>query len=109
MGRPGMWLAIRTGMRCFALLTASLATACGAAGDSSPPDAAPPLPDAAGASGCPGNVRPSIDDCFVGAHFAECGGTGAEPMLGCDVAASPDVCRWFSGGCVAAEYEASPC
>ncbi len=52
---------------------------------------------------CPG-ARPSIADCFQGAFFAECGGSGAAKF-----ACTDSDCKWFTGGCVAAEYTASDC
>src|SRR5687768_7756349 len=53
---------------------------------------------------CPGE-RPPIDQCYRGAFFAECGGTG-DPRFACDAAGD---CRWFTASCVAAGYETSPC
>lgn len=54
--------------------------------------------------GCPGDA-PSLSSCFVGFGFVECGGTG-EPAFACD---SLGDCTWFSDGCVAQGYVASPC
>lgn len=53
---------------------------------------------------CPGE-RPPIDQCYRGAFFAECGGSG-DPRFACDEAGD---CRWFTASCVAAGYETSPC
>lgn len=47
----------------------------------------------------------SIDDCFVGAFFAECGGE-APPRLGCR---EEEGCYWFAGGNVATGFVASDC
>lgn len=54
---------------------------------------------------CPGD-RPTIADCYVGEFFADCGGTGAEPVLGCDGQGS---CLWFTGGCAPEGFAGSTC
>lgn len=46
----------------------------------------------------------TIDDCFRGVPFADCGGTG-DPAIGC----SSDECLWFTGGCMPRSYDASFC
>lgn len=66
--------------------------------------------------GCTGTPeeRPPLEDCFVGAFFAECGGEGP-PRLACldDISVHLGVpehsCLWFSGGQLAAGYTASRC
>src|SRR5262245_54408039 len=70
---------------------ALVVAACG--GSESPPD-----------DGCPG-PQPALADCFAGNFFADCGGDG-EPRLACS---DTEGCMWFSGGCVAAGFEASSC
>jgi hypothetical protein len=54
---------------------------------------------------CPGE-RPAIADCYVGEFFADCGGTGDEPVLGCD---DQGRCLWFTGGCAPDGYDGSSC
>ena len=54
---------------------------------------------------CPGD-RPTIADCYVGEFFADCGGTGDEPVLGCNDQAG---CLWFTGGCAPEGYVGSTC
>lgn len=56
------------------------------------------------ASDCPAE-RPALSSCYRGAQFADCGGEGT-PRFGC---AEGLDCRWFTGGCVAAEYVAWSC
>src|SRR5258706_6454333 len=54
---------------------------------------------------CPGE-RPAIADCYVGEFFADCGGTGNEPVLGCNDQGS---CLWFTGGCAPDGFVGSDC
>ena len=54
---------------------------------------------------CPGE-RPAIADCYVGEFFADCGGTGEAPVLGCNEQGS---CLWFTGGCAPEGYVGSSC
>lgn len=54
---------------------------------------------------CPGE-RPTIADCYVGEFFADCGGTGDEPVLGCN---DQGRCWWFTGGCAPEGFEGSSC
>src|SRR5262245_7773616 len=89
-----------------------LSTACGGEDpgstiDADVIDAAVVTPDAIPLS-CPAE-RPSLDDCFVGDAFADCGGTGDAPILACRMLSDWRECRWFAGGCVATGYEPSPC
>jgi hypothetical protein len=58
----------------------------------------------ASSSSCDG-PPPRLDACFIGGFFADCGGAGS-PALACHENGD---CRWFTGGCVAAEYETAPC
>lgn len=52
-----------------------------------------------------GRLEPA-DECFWGAQFADCGGTGT-PRFACQPAGL--ACRWFTGGVVAEGYLAWPC
>lgn len=52
-------------------------------------------------TGCDG---PSIETCWQGAFYADCGGLGV-PTYACE----GEDCRWFVGGNVAANFEASSC
>jgi hypothetical protein len=46
-------------------------------------------------------MLPPLSECFRGAAFAECGGSG-EPTLYCDPAGLH--CMWFEGACAAIEF-----
>jgi hypothetical protein len=87
--------------RGVALVAAVVATAgCGGGGaarDAGVIDARDP------AEAC-GGARPDVSSCFRGNFFADCGGD-AGPVLAC----ADEDCRWFTGGCVAAGYQPSPC
>jgi hypothetical protein len=50
-------------------------------------------------------TRPRLMDCRTGFFFADCGGD-SEPVLACSWL---NDCRWFLHGCVAEEYDPSPC
>jgi len=67
--------------------------ACGCAEEGQPP-----------VSFCPVTPPVSLDECFSGRFFAECGGTGA-PTFAC----SSDDCRWFVAGCAPEGYVRSAC
>jgi hypothetical protein len=52
----------------------------------------------------------SLDDCFVGDFFAECGARGSSTLACSPSARSGRVgCYWFDGPCVPAGFEASEC
>ncbi len=53
---------------------------------------------------CPG-APPTLDDCFVGRNYADCGGTAA-PVFACSQQGD---CRWFLAGCTPADYRRSGC
>lgn len=56
---------------------------------------------------CPG--APTLEDCFRGIAFADCGGDG-EPVIGCGVEGNAfGGCLWFTGGCVADDFETGTC
>lgn len=55
------------------------------------------------ASGCPG-PSPALTSCYVGFMFAECGGDGPARL-----ACREYECLWFTGGCIADGFVASPC
>jgi hypothetical protein len=63
-------------------------------------------PDASGCAVTPG----SLDECFVGDFFAECGPSGA-PGLACSPSgrAGGRGCFWFSGPCVPPGFSLSAC
>ncbi|MCA9579606.1 MAG: hypothetical protein R3B40_04400 [Polyangiales bacterium] len=48
----------------------------------------------------------ALDDCYVGAFFADCGGEGT-PRFACPETSGS--CRWFTGGTVAEGYVAWSC
>lgn len=52
-----------------------------------------------------GGPRPALLECQNGIAWSDCGGASAEPRFACRGAD----CRWFVGGCVAAEFDASQC
>lgn len=50
-------------------------------------------------------AKQPLSECFNGRAFSDCGGPGP-PIFAC----SEDLgCRWFSGGCAARDFVASPC
>lgn len=57
-------------------------------------------------AGCTDGVPdPTVEDCFSGDYFADCGGQ-AESRYACR---SDGECKWFTGGVVADEFVASDC
>jgi hypothetical protein len=94
--------------RYCSVTVAALAVAC-----TTPPES--PARFDSGTLGVPGDAaadsvvacpapRLSIDDCFRGITFANCGGS-AEPALGCNESG----CLWFEGGCYPNEYSPGRC
>ena len=50
-----------------------------------------------------------LTDCFEGAYFADCGGSG-HPRIACSDARSfAEACRWFSTACVPRGFRETPC
>lgn len=88
-------------------LIAWVTSACtgGSATDGSAADSSVPADRSEDEGDC-STAAGDLDACFVGDFFADCGGTGGNPRLGC---LDDGGCRWFAHGCVPDEYVTSSC